>query len=255
MRSTQLSCPLRHLALLAAMAALPAGRAAAQIPDSFKNLQVLPKDIGKPELVRTMRQFATDLGVRCHHCHLGPDNLQGMDFATDEKPTKRAAREMIRMVQSINAGPLKALPPRDEPRMSVSCVNCHRGAARPPAPLDQELFRVAQAQGAAVAVERYRELRRDHADDGQYDFRPRAVGTAAVRLAEAGRADDALVIARLNLEQHASDAQVHVLIGELLLRKGERPQAAEAFRKALELEPQHEGARRGLKQAEAPAQP
>jgi tetratricopeptide (TPR) repeat protein len=239
------------LLLLSGAAILEASLASAQIPDTYKNLQVLPKDISKTEIVRTMRQWATELGVRCHHCHVGPEDLQGMDFATDEKPTKRAAREMIRMVQAINAGPLKALPPRAEPRQTVGCGNCHRGAPRPPLPLDEELVRAAEARGAAAADERWRELRRDHLGDGQYDFRPLRVGIAAVRLAEAGRFDEALSVARLNLEHYPGTAQVHVLIGEVLLRKGEPAAAAEAFRKALEIEPRHSGARRGLQQAEA----
>ena len=70
--------------------------AEAQIPQTFKNLQALPKDIPRAELVSTMRGVAGGLGVRCTHCHVGPDNLEGMDFASDEKPTKRAARLMIR---------------------------------------------------------------------------------------------------------------------------------------------------------------
>src|SRR5688500_13932467 len=59
---------------LAAAAPMPRGDAD-QIPTEFKNLQVLPKDISRADLVQTMRQVATDLGVRCTHCHVGPDNL------------------------------------------------------------------------------------------------------------------------------------------------------------------------------------
>ena len=48
------------------------GPAAAQIPDEFTNLKVLPGDIGKRELVNTMRGFAGALGVRWTQCHPGP---------------------------------------------------------------------------------------------------------------------------------------------------------------------------------------
>ena len=74
----------------------------AQIPDEFTNLKVLPKDISKGELVSVMRGFAGGLGVRCNHCHEGPGNLQGMDFATDDKESKRTARAMMLMVKAIN---------------------------------------------------------------------------------------------------------------------------------------------------------
>src|SRR5258706_8318167 len=128
-----------RLAFALTVLALPA---AAQIPDKFTNLQVLPKDIGKAALVMKMREIATDLNFRCHNCHVGPDDLEGMDFATDEKTTKRVGREMLRMVQSVNAT-LKTLPARDEPRQSLSCFTCHRGAQRPPERLDVLLSRTA----------------------------------------------------------------------------------------------------------------
>ena len=78
-----------------AVATLTANPVAAQIPEEFTNLQLLPKDIEQRKLVRTMRDWAGGLGVRCNHCHVGPENLQGMDFASDEKRTKRAARKML----------------------------------------------------------------------------------------------------------------------------------------------------------------
>lgn len=243
----------RFAGLLALGLALAPATAQAQIPDKFKNLQVLPKDIAKAELVKTMRQWTSDLGLRCHNCHVGPDNLEGMDFASDDKPQKRAAREMLRMLQSINDTTIKALPPRDAPRDGVSCGTCHRGAPLPPLPLHEELLRKALAQGgAAAAIERYRELRREHPADGRYDFSPSPLVVATMRLKDAGHRDEALSIARLGLEEHPAFARLHVLAGELLLDKGERAAAAQSFRKAIELEPQNPAARNGLKRAEEP---
>ena len=40
---------------------------AAQIPDEFTNLKLLPKDIEKRQLIGTMRDWAGGLGVRCNH--------------------------------------------------------------------------------------------------------------------------------------------------------------------------------------------
>lgn len=239
----------RRAALVGLVLALVGERALAQIPDKFTNLQVFPKDIAKAELVMTMRGIATDLGVRCHHCHVGPEDLQGMDFAIDEKPTKKVAREMLRMVQSVNAT-LKALPPRDEPRQGASCFTCHRGAQRPPERLDVVLAGVAQTQGVEAAIARYRELRRDHPSDGQYDFRHRSLGIAATRLLEAGRLDEALALARFNVESHPDEPQAHVQVGQILMRKGDKAGAAESFKKALKLDPTNAAAQRGLKAAE-----
>ena len=226
--------------------------ASAQIPDKFTNLQVFPKDISRAELVMTMRNIAGDLGLRCHNCHVGPDDLTGMDFAIDEKPTKKVAREMLKMVQSVNAT-LKTLPPRDEPRGSVTCYTCHRGAQRPPERMDMLLARVAQEKGAEAAIARYKELKKDHPDDGQYNFTPPAVGIAASRMAEAKRVDDALALARFNALLFPDVSLVQAQVGQILLQKGDRAGAAEQFKKALNLDPANQAAQRGLKAAEEPA--
>ena len=44
--------------------------AAAQIPDEFSNVQILPKDIPKQQMVEIMRNFSMSLGVRCEFCHV-----------------------------------------------------------------------------------------------------------------------------------------------------------------------------------------
>ena len=63
-------------------------RAEAQIPDTFTNLQVLPKDTSKAELTSTMRRFAFALGVRCEYCHVENADKK-FDYATDDKQEKR----------------------------------------------------------------------------------------------------------------------------------------------------------------------
>jgi tetratricopeptide (TPR) repeat protein len=248
MRNDRRAARLTTLAGALSLAA-PVG---AQIPDPpYKNLQVLPKDISKRDIVRTMRQYATELGVRCHHCHVGPDNLEGMDFASDEKDAKRAAREMLRMVETINATTIKALPARAEPRQTLTCITCHRATAIPPMPLHVDLAQTAVAKGGPAAVERYRELRKLHYGDGRYDFRPQSLIMAAVRLMESSKPEEALALARLNLEFNPELAQSHVVIGEVLLRKGEKDKASASFRKALEIDPKNFDAQRALKQLEA----
>ncbi|HVR69290.1 MAG TPA: hypothetical protein VMT87_00480, partial [Vicinamibacteria bacterium] len=83
--------------VLAAAALLPT-LAQAQIPDKFTNLQLLPKDATRAQVVETMRGFASALGVRCNHCHVGADpaTLEGFDFAADTKQAKRVTRAMMR---------------------------------------------------------------------------------------------------------------------------------------------------------------
>ena len=102
-----------------------------QIPQTFTNLQVLPKNISRGDLVATMKGFTSALGVRCEHCHVGEGNdLSKFDFASDAKPAKKAARTMVHMVDHINTEHLKGIG--DAARQpKVTCFTCHRGARTP----------------------------------------------------------------------------------------------------------------------------
>jgi hypothetical protein len=71
------------------------------IPDTYTNLQVLPKDIKKPDLLPIMKSFAITMEVRCMHCHAVTDDLSSGDFASDEKPTKLAARKMLAAILEV----------------------------------------------------------------------------------------------------------------------------------------------------------
>ena len=103
------------------------------IPETYTNLQVLPKDITRAQLVPVMRSFAMHLGVRCEHCHAGEGNdLSTFDFASDAKPAKATARKMMAMVRTINGTLLDGVgtpPPPNTNR--VTCFTCHRGAKTP----------------------------------------------------------------------------------------------------------------------------
>jgi len=59
------------------------------IPDRFVNLQVLPKNIKKPQLMGIMKQFCITFNVRCLHCHAVSDDLMTGSFDVDEKDTKQ----------------------------------------------------------------------------------------------------------------------------------------------------------------------
>ena len=79
-----------------------------------KNLKVLkPADIGP--MMGAMRGA---LGQKCEFCH-----VEG-DFASDEKREKLTARQMIEMVNDVNA----KFP---DGKVHVSCYTCHRGQTEP----------------------------------------------------------------------------------------------------------------------------
>lgn len=121
------------LAWVAAMLARPVVPVRQQnpIPEKYTNLQVLPKDIPRAELVPIMRSFALGLGVRCEHCHVGEGNdLSKFDFAADTKAPKAVARQMMRMLDRIQREDLKGVgDPARQPK--VTCFTCHRGERTP----------------------------------------------------------------------------------------------------------------------------
>ena len=239
------------LGVLALMALTPA---TAQIPDEFTNLKLLDENIAKGELVATMRDWAGGLGVRCTHCHVGPDNLQDMDFATDEKPTKRAARRMLEMSRQINGSALAELPTVAEDGREraqvVSCYTCHRGQPTPPRNLLQELSAAYRDGGIEAASAAYRELRAEHYGRGRYDFEKGPV-QLATRLGEAQKTEDALSAIRLGLEFAPDSADLHATLGVTQLRAGRTDDAEKSLRRALELDPENATARWGMSRMEA----
>jgi len=107
--------------MLAVFGAVSALYAQQQAPRAPQNLQVLPKDISRQELIQTMFIFNQALGVQCDHCHVP------REFAKDDKPQKNVARAMIRMVHDLKENADKFLP--DGRASKVACWTCHRGSA------------------------------------------------------------------------------------------------------------------------------
>ena len=105
---------------------------AQQLPDKFTNLKVLPKDIGKADLINRMKGFTRALGVRCTACHVGEEGKEfyGYDFPSDDKLTKQNARLMILMVNEINEKTVSKLQ-MELPPPTVTCWTCHRGKREP----------------------------------------------------------------------------------------------------------------------------
>jgi len=98
-----------------------------------QNLQVLPKDMTRAQVLPIMQAFTAALGVTCNHCHVfvGPNDPMN-DFAGDTKPTKDIARAMMRMAREINPTIQKAVASKPADQVAqVTCGMCHRGAAVP----------------------------------------------------------------------------------------------------------------------------
>lgn len=126
---------LGRLALAAASAAFIAAAVAAQQPaapaaapaSQFKNLKILPAGIPRQNLIGVMQMMSTALGVKCTFCHVGTSR-ETMDFASDAKREKLAARMMLTMVRRINEEDFKVT---EFSKSKVTCYTCHRGAPHP----------------------------------------------------------------------------------------------------------------------------
>ena len=103
--------------------------------DKPQNLKILPKDISEKELHNIMKSFSISLGVHCNYCHVS-EQVEGQqrpkfDFASDAKPEKKIAREMMLMVGAINANYISKIIGGDHELEQVKCVTCHMGRKTP----------------------------------------------------------------------------------------------------------------------------
>src|ERR1044072_189881 len=103
----------------ATKAQTPQEKTVEQVQKNIKVLTGMPQS----QLIPVMNFFSASLGRRCNFCHV---NNQGEgDVASDAKPEKTSAREMVKLVMDINKTTerLKLDP--------VSCYTCHRGRTSP----------------------------------------------------------------------------------------------------------------------------
>ncbi|HEY6548671.1 MAG TPA: c-type cytochrome, partial [Vicinamibacteria bacterium] len=241
----QARATLRTLTIGASLV-LCSSQARAQVPERFTNLQVLPKEMPRRDLVTTMRHWASALGVRCGHCHTGgnPDTLQGVDFASDEKWEKRTARAMFRMMKGVEADYLRQLEARPvsatvpaEPALGLACATCHRGLRRPET-LDAVLSRILESEGLDAALRSYEDLRGKYLGRGSYDFSERPLNTIAERLLAEKRSQEATRLLELGARFNPDAAWLHHLLGDARLAEGDRPGALAAYERALVIEPE-----------------
>jgi hypothetical protein len=221
-----------------ALTAPAAAQAPGQQPWTAKNLQFFPADISRADLIQRMREFSFALAVRCEYCHVGADT-PAQDFALDDKPAKLKARAMLKMTQQINATLLPQVPSRAEPRVEVNCATCHHGLPLPKS-LQTTLFEIVNTDGAAAAVARYRELRKDDTLSGRYNFGEWEINELARRLVEAKRNDAAIAVLEMNGEFYPKSASIDGQLGQLYEAAGDKTNALRRYRQALEKDPRND---------------
>jgi Photosynthetic reaction centre cytochrome C subunit len=96
-----------------------------EAPPKFKNLKVLPKNISEAALDKIMDGFNDALGVSCDFCHAKSNKADELNFASDTKPEKSAARKMMLMTYDINIKNFGGTKDRIQPQ-TIKCITCHR---------------------------------------------------------------------------------------------------------------------------------
>ncbi|HEV7990353.1 MAG TPA: c-type cytochrome [Gemmatimonadaceae bacterium] len=232
--------------LLLAVPALLSAQAPAKFPpDSLVNVKVFPKSTPVPQVLGAMRNFTSDLGVRCTFCHVGKEGqpISQFDFPSDEKRPKQVARQMMLMVAEINKR-VDTLPGRTPGAISnvqVTCGTCHRGVNKPQ-PLALLLNDIGTQSGPDSAVKAYKALRTRYYGRAAYDFGEGSLSTAAFRLAQAKKFDEAKALLDLNEEQFPASSGIAVFRGNIALMRADTAAAEAAFREAVKRDPNNQEA-------------
>ena len=231
----------RGTALLAASiaaaltpAATTGGQPPAQPP--MTNLQLIPKDTPRPQVVQAMQAIAASLGVPCNYCHVQEGRGGRNDFATDEKPTKKAARAMMLLTREIN----EKLPPvvakSSEAVTRVGCATCHRGVPIPKQITD--IVADAAANGGSTSgLAKFTALREKFYGGQSYDFSENGLLQIAQRANAATKADDALAYLHANLEYYPKSSRTYQLMSQIHNAKGDKAAAIKDLEKAVEIDP------------------
>ncbi len=222
--------------------------AEAQMPANFTNLQYFPKTISRQELIGNMRGFSFSLGVRCQFCHAGNEGnkLDQMDFASDEKDTKKTARAMLRMVDAINQEYIAKMG-RTTP-IRVECVTCHH-QLNIPKTMSSLLAETIDKKDVQAAIVVYRDLRKNDLGSGKYDFGETSLNILTEGLLKKDKAKEAVAIMELNVEVNTPPSGwAYSLLAMSHVANKEVDKAKADYQKILELNPQDEWAKKQLEQ-------
>ncbi len=225
--------PVRRLLLVLTLIGFARPGMAQWPPDSLVNLKVLPENTSVREIVGVMRGFAGALGVRCIFCHVGddPNDLASTNFPSDDRVTKRKAREMIKMVREINDRLLANVPERSDPPIEVTCATCHHGVSQPRDIRDILSATVTQ-HGVDSAIAQYETLREQYYGSAAYDFRPFMLANVAEDIASQSPAL-AFRLLSYNETRHPTDQQTYFVTTQLHMARADTAAAIATLERGL----------------------
>lgn len=212
-------------------------------PEKPENLQVLPSDWPGRRLGPVMRGFTRALGVRCSYCHVGEEgeSLSTYDFPSDDNPNKDRAREMLRLLGSVNDHLKKIEPSGDQP-VNMWCHTCHRGRPRPMT-LEEEMGEKYRGGGIEEALALHAELKSEFYGKGAYNFGEGALNNFGYEVMGDDDVEGAIRIFTLNTEQFPESANVWDSLAEAFMESGDNKKAIQYYSKSLELNPDNDNAR------------
>jgi hypothetical protein len=214
----------------------PAGGGQAAPPPPMTNLQIIPKDTPRPQVIATMQAFTQALGVACNYCHVQEGRGGRNDFASDEKAPTKAARGMMVLAREVNTKLPEAVGKPADATTRVGCATCHRGV-----PIPKQIADVvtdASATGGATAgLAKFKELREKFYGGQSYDFSDGGLLSVAQRAQAANKADDAIVYLQANLEYYPKSSRTYIALAQAKNGKGDKAGAIAALEKAVELDP------------------
>jgi hypothetical protein len=212
-----------------------------------QNLQVMPKDTPRPQVLAAMQNIAASLGVQCNYCHVMEGRGGRNDMASDEKPAKKAARGMMILAREINEKLPPAVGKAANDTTRVGCATCHRGVPIPKL-LPDVITDAAASGGSAAGIAKYKELREKFYGAQAYDFSENGFIQTANRAAAASKPDDALAYLQANLEYYPKSSRTYQTMANIKNGKGDKTGALADLEKAVELDPNNAQARAQLQQ-------
>ena len=216
-------------------------------PPPITNLQIIPKDTPREQVIATMQSIAGALGVQCNYCHVQEGRGGRNDMASDEKPMKKTARQMMVFARELNEKlPAVVGKPANE-ATRVGCMTCHRGLAVPKQ-LTQVLNEAVNSKGLDGAVAQYRELRTKYTGTMAYDLSENGLIAMAQGAINADRADNALAWLNLNLELYPKSSRTYQTMAQAHQKKSDKDAAIKDLEKAVEIDPNNAQAKAQLQQ-------
>jgi tetratricopeptide (TPR) repeat protein len=222
-------------------------RGAGPTPPPMTNLQIIPKDTSREQVIQVMQAFTQSLGVQCNYCHVQEGRGGRNDFASDEKQTKKTARQMMVFARAINEKLPTVVSKTAGETTQVGCATCHRGVPIPKQ-LVAVLAETVAAKGMDAAIAQYKDLRTKFYGGMAYDFSEQGLITMGQRAIGADRVDNAIAWLNLNLEYYPKSSRTYQTLAQAHQRKNDKDAAIKDLEKAVELDPNNNQAKAQLQQ-------